>query len=440
MSMTSQEQFTQCIRSEADLFSLPPIQMAVEEGQWVEYNPVSSITSAAPLEFTVTGSGEEYIDLSKTLIEIKAVIKQANGQIVQKTGNIAPINNTLHSMFSQVDVSLNDVPVSSSTSTYQYRSFLETHLNFGSDAKDSRLSGALYFMDDNIAQSLPNPTEDNAPVNSGLQRRHQICTGQTFDMIGPIHADIFHQNRYLINGVTLRLRMTRSKDQFLLMGEGEHSVDIVSAKLWMRKLKITPSLALAHEKLLMKKTAKYPVNRVEVKVFHLPSGLKSFTHDALFTGQLPKRIVLGIVDNRAYNGDLSMNPFEFQHCDLNYLSLHLDGQQIPWAPLKPSYSNNTYVRSYYTQFCSANGINSDTGNTIDREEFKAGHTLYCFDLTPDLSSSSGHHFNVAKKGNLRVEMGFEKVMPFTGNVIVYSEFESIIEIDHDRKVTHDYAG
>ena len=36
-------------------------------------------------------------------------------------------------------------------------------------------------------------------------------------------------------------------------------------------------------------------------------------------------------------------------------------------------------------------------------------------------------------------MGFDKILPFTGNVIVYSEFESIIEIDSDRKVTHDYA-
>ena len=317
---------------------------------------------------------------------------------------------------------------------------IENHLNYGSDAKDSRLSAGLYFMDDNITQHDPIPTGDGKVVNSVLQARHRICTGQTFDMIGGVHADIFHQNRYLLNGVSLRMRMTRSKDSFVLMGTGDHTMEIVSAKLWIRKLKIAPSLGLAHEKMLTRKTAKYPLSRVEVKVFHLPAGQKSFTHDALFLGQLPKRVVLGIVDNRAFNGDLTLNPYEFKHCDLNFLSLHLDGQQIPWAPLKPSLAANNYVRSFFTQFSSGDGINSDTGNTIDREEFKDGHTLYCFDLTPDLSSSSGHHFNVTKRGNLRVEMGFEKVLPFTGNVIVYSEFESIIEIDGERKVTHDYVG
>ena len=438
--MTSQENYTQCVRSELELFSTPPLQVAVEEGQWIEYNPVSSISSSAPIEFTVTGSGDEYIELNKTLLEVKAVIKQADGQQTPKTSHVAPINNTLQSLFSQVDVSLNDVPVSSSTTTYPYRAYIENHLNYGSDAKDSRLGAGLYFMDDNITQHDPIPTGDGKVVNSGLQARHRICTGQTFDMIGGVHADIFHQNRYLLNGVSLRMRMTRSKDSFVLMGTGDHTMEIVSAKLWMRKLKIAPSLGLAHEKMLTRKTAKYPLSRVEVKVFHLPAGQKSFTHDALFLGQLPKRVVLGIVDNRAFNGDLTLNPYEFKHCDLNFLSLHLDGQQIPWAPLKPSFAANNYVRSFFTQFSSGDGINSDTGNTIDREEFKDGHTLYCFDLTPDLSSSSGHHFNVTKRGNLRVEMGFEKVLPFTGNVIVYSEFESIIEIDGERKVTHDYVG
>ena len=315
-------------------------------------------------------------------------------------------------------------------------------MNYGNDAKESRLSAGLYYMDDNIEVSDPIPDDEDAIVNSGLQARHGVCTGQTFDMIGGLHADIFNQNRYMINGVTMKLRMTRSKDCFVLMSADAESytVDIVSAKLLIRKLKIAPSLALAHEKIMAKKNAKYPLTRVEVKVFHLPKGQKSFTHDNLFLGQLPKRVVLGIVDNRAYNGSQELNPFDFKHSDLNFLSIHLDGHQIPWAPLKPSFANDTYVRAFFTQFCSGDGINSDTGNTVNRGEFKQGHTLYCFDLTPDLSSSSGHHFNIAKRGNLRVEMGFDKVLPFTGNVIVYSEFESIIEIDNERRVTHDYAG
>ena len=125
---------------------------------------------------------------------------------------------------------------------------------------------------------------------------------------------------------------------FVLMAKSDvtesFKVDIISAKLFVRKLKITPSLCMTHERILQQKTAKYPITRVECKVIHLPQGQKSFTHDNLFLGQLPKRIVLDFVDNRAFNGDISLNPYTFQHCNLNYLAVHLDGQQVPWPPLQ----------------------------------------------------------------------------------------------------------
>ena len=68
----------------------------------------------------------------------------------------------------------------------------------------------------------------------------------------------------MINGVTLKIRMSRSKDKFVLIGTEnvEYMVEILSAKLLMRKLKIAPSLALAREKMMTKNNVKYPVTRV----------------------------------------------------------------------------------------------------------------------------------------------------------------------------------
>ena len=165
----------------------------------------------------------------------------------------------------------------------------------------------------------------------------------------------------------------------------------------------------------------------------------SFIHDILFLGQRHKKIVLGLVDNRAFNGDISLNPYNFQHCNLNYLAVHLDGQHVPWAPLQSSFSGSSYIRAFYSQFNGGGGISSDTGNTIGREQFVNGHALYCFDLTPDLTSLCGHHFSVTKSGNLLLELAFEVALSFMGNVLVYSEFDNVIEIDKDRKVTQNYT-
>ena len=60
-------------------------------------------------------------------------------------------------------------------------------------------------MDDNIEVSDPIPDDEDAIVNSGLQARHGVCTGKTFDMIYRLHVDIFNRNRSMINGVTMIL-------------------------------------------------------------------------------------------------------------------------------------------------------------------------------------------------------------------------------------------
>ena len=63
----------------------------------------------------------------------------------------------------------------------------------------------------------------------------------------------------------------------------------------------------------------------------------------------------------------------------------------------------------------------------------------CTVSTPYLSSSCGYHLSVTKSGNLRLELGFKVTLSITGNVLVYSEFDNVIEIDKDRKVARNFG-
>ena len=143
-------------------------------------------------------------------------------------------------------------------------------------------------------------------------------------------------------------------------------------------------------------------------MIHLPQGQRSFIHDNIFLGQLPKRIVLGLVDNRTFNGDISLNPYNIA---IKFFSGSLGRTTSSVGPLQPSFSDRVIsVPSTPNLLGGGAEYLVTLGTQLDENSFVNGHAPYCFDLTPDLSSSCGHHFSVTKTGNLRLELGFEVVL------------------------------
>ena len=87
---------------------MPPTQTSIESGAYVEYNPIATISQGTPIEFNVTGAGQEYLDLSNTQLYVKASIIKANNAAADAGDHVGPANLFLHSLFSEVDITLND--------------------------------------------------------------------------------------------------------------------------------------------------------------------------------------------------------------------------------------------------------------------------------------------------------------------------------------------
>jgi len=68
-----------------------------------------------------------------------------------------------------------------------------------------------------------------------------------------------------------------------------------------------PLVFLAHAKTLECGTAKYPIRRVVCKSFAIPRHYLDVSHEKFFSGQLPTRIVIGLVSNQALNGHAESN-------------------------------------------------------------------------------------------------------------------------------------
>ena len=482
-----------CEKSEVDLFSIPPTQLSLEKGRWIEYRPLSSVqNNDSAITFVIAGT-DEYLDLSKTILVVEGkVVPGTGGNLDTGQTSIAPVNNFLHSLFRQVDVYLNGKQVTPAMGTYAYRSYLETLLNYDVSAKQSQLSSAMYYKDTagkmDEAGSLPGSTtitfvkSDYAPAtvtpdstnasapwnpgdndketvsipvpgsgNQGFAKRHKfIENSKKFTLSGPIFTDVFMSDRLLINMLDLKVVLNRSYNEFCLMDKNSTSkypkVELTDVVLKIRKVKVDQTIRDSTEVLLKQTPAIYPVRRVVCKAVSIAPGLPNIRLDNIFSGLVPTSFVFGLVDSNAYTGEYGKNPFNFKHYDVDSVSLSVNGEEIPFKQLRlkfPNTKNNReknvdYIQAYNTLFSGTGKMFSNMGLDITRDDYPQGFTLFAFDLTPDMCNTADY-FNTVQRGTLSVDLTFEKDTPEAISMVCYSDFENIIRIDSERNVIYDIS-
>ena len=134
-------------------------------------------------------------------------------------------------------------------------------------------------------------------------------------------------------------------------------------------------------------------------------------------------------------GSYALNGYNFPVFNVNYLQLFYDGNPVRSRPFRPS--NNCHIEAYESLYRGLNNMDGDRGTIIKRDDWNRGYALFAFDLTPDMDADD--HYALIKQGNLRLEVEFSEPLPMSINVIVYAEYDSVIELTADRNIQFDYV-
>ena len=416
-----------------DLFKPPPVNTAVYKREWVSYRPVSQITKGSPIQFTIPGTSSDYKDLKKMMLYLKCRIKKQNGTPITKEDSVGFCNLTLHTLFRQVDFCLQQMGMTSGVGlNYPYKAMMDTLLQFEEDTKETYLGSELYYKDSANYMDDADPQKGG---NLGLMERSSFTeNGQYVDLEGPLYIDVCQQERFLVNGVQTDVKLIPSSDSFALMspkGEKLYTYEIAEAVLKMCQVKLNPGVMVSHAEVLKKSPALYPYTRSDVRTFNIQPGSFSWGMDDIFQGQIPSRVVIGLVSAQAYSGVYSKSPYNFQHFNCNFVGLYADGQSVPGEPYQCDYKNKHYVSSYLSLFSGIGKFHVNEGNYITREEYPNGYCLYLFDIA---GSKRKDFLDLTKKGHTRLNIRFEESPSETVTVVVYSCFPSIFQIDESRNI------
>jgi hypothetical protein len=115
-------------------------------------------------------------------------------------------------------VTLNGTTIIQAGDVYHYLSYLETILTYGSDAAVSHLTNAFWYLDD--GDMLPTDPSASDAGNKGLIKRWDHGKqSKKVKLYGRIHSDICNFPQYVLPGVRLQMKLTKSKSNFYLMNK-----------------------------------------------------------------------------------------------------------------------------------------------------------------------------------------------------------------------------
>ena len=236
------------VSSEFDIFVHKPIQTSVLETIYTVCKPLAPVDQS-DLEFVVPAENDTYID-TDFKIYIRGKLVSGDGKDLDNKDFKAVTNNFLHSVFSQCSITLNGVPITQASELYQYRSYLETLLTYGSDKTTSHLTNAFWYVDD--GDMLPcEPTAEKTATTKKcfITRWDRIKQSKEVQLYGRLHSYYCNVPLYLLPGVRIEIKLTKTGPSFYLMNKTADSkthFKFLDAQLIVKRVKPHPDILLAH--------------------------------------------------------------------------------------------------------------------------------------------------------------------------------------------------
>lgn len=442
-----------------ELFQIPPTDMSIEASREIPVYPLT--TGLTPISFEFTSSS--YLDLSKSFIEVELqVVNAADGANWVAATRTHLANNLAHTLFKQMVVRLNGTLITPQTDYYHQIAFIETVLNHDQEDTEDLLECQGFYDcfdvpddgdDDELTANQADTTHnDFAALPDDKKRmvlaRVKFLGGNRVLLRFTPALEIFRLPRLLVPQVQLQLQLYLNNPRmWSLVYNGAVVPRLteadISTRLVLKQVTLQPAVDQAIRNRRSKgATVSYPVVRSAIRTFSHAANEREFQIQDPFYKQVPNRLIVALVRQAAFNGDSRYNPFTYELYNLSSIALTINGEEYPYQRLELTHNSAAKDIRGYHRFLEATGcLQRGKGNLIKKKDWGNGKRacLLAFDLTANNSVDSPV-LNPEQAGDVLVKINFGANPPFNLTVMIYGEFENVIEINNIGNVTYDIHG
>jgi len=399
-----------------DLFTPSKTQHFIEREYTTEHRPISLLNQDTSIEFDFTLSENEMIKFNDTYLFIKFKLHSTapSNNASDTIGETIPANYLLNSMFRQVTILANGVPITEGMPNFMYKAFLEAKLGYSTHAKASHLKGAFWYED---------------PVEG----RKMLRAGENLEMMGRLHLDLTHQQRALPGPVHLQFRLDLNNPKFLFQTDRQDlKMEIIDLNLMVQRLVLSPKSIEGIKQKHQRNEMVIPLSSSYCRAIPIAKGTLDISLEDVCRGKMPKAIYLGLVDNAAYNGSFTSDPFAFKHYHVNFIAAYIDGAQFPSIAYQPNFEKRQCMREFIGLARAIRQNDTDSFAQVSFKQF-VNSPIFGISLQPDLDENDGNNtlINPTKEGILRIQLRFAETLAQSITAIVLMDFDSEIRIDPD---------
>ena len=169
--------------------------------------------------------------------------------------------------------------------------------------------------------------------------------------------------------------------------------------------------------------------RGEILTYSQPNDNRHFECNNPFHNQLSNRLIVALIEQTPFNGDIAKNPFAFKTFNGFSNKQLVRGEEYPYETLELQHDGTSKDQKGYQRFLQATGcLCRRKGSMVLKDNW--GHDkrciLFLFDNTANGCLDSPV-LNPKQSGELRLVIDF--VANPGENLTMYGEFENLLEIN-----------